>query len=422
MSYVVLRGATVFDGSDFLPGPSDVVFADERVLEVGPGLAGSDAYVGATVVDCSGNTVLPGLIDLHVHMAFSNPGSLNAFVEPFSLQFYKSVKHLEATLRAGVTTVRDAGGADLGTKMSVEQGMIQGPRMRIAVSIMSQTGGHGDQWMPSGVHSPAFSSHPGRPSGVADGVEEARRVARQILRAGADQIKICSTGGVLSPADDPRHAQFTEEEIRVIVGEAAVQGRYVMAHAQAAAGVKNALRAGVRSIEHGIYLDDEAIELFLERDAYLVPTLAAPLAVIKKAEAGGSGLPAPIIEKARLVVESHRESIAKAVAAGVRIGMGTDSGVGVHGENLEELCLLVDVGMDLTAVLRACTSVAGELIAPENSIGRLAPGFLADAVVLKGNLTTAEQLADLPAMVQQVWKDGQIRVDTRTLRAELAHA
>ncbi len=410
---VILKGASVFDGVDFLPGPSDVVFDGDRVLEVGPGLADSDVYGASTIVDCSGKTVLPGIIDLHVHVNHSSAGSLNTFTEPFSLQFYESVKHLESTLRAGVTTVRDAGGADLGAKLAVDRGIIRGPRMRIAISLMSQTGGHGDNWMVSGAHSPGLAAHPGRPSGVADGVEEVRRVARQILRAGADQIKICSTGGVLSPADDPRHAQFTEREIEVVVEEAAAQGRYVMAHAQAAAGIKNALRAGVRSIEHGIYLDDEAIELFLDRGAYLVPTLAAPLNVIRKAEAGGSGWPAQVIEKTRMVVDIHRESIAKAAAAGVRIAMGTDSGVGEHGQNLEELALLAGVGMDLQAVLRASTSVAGELIAPENSVGQLRPGFFADAVVLEGELTSTEQLADLPEKVQQVWKDGRLQVGTR---------
>ncbi|WP_432572186.1 metal-dependent hydrolase family protein [Kineococcus sp. SYSU DK005] len=417
MTSLILQGATVFDGVDFLPTPRDVAFEDGRVLAVGEDLAAAPEHAGAQVVDCSGTTVLPGLVDLHVHVASSSPGSLQAFAEPFSLQFYESVANLAATLRAGVTTVRDAGGADLGAKVAVERGIVPGPRMRIAVSIMSQTGGHADFWMPSGVHAPTFAPHAGRPSGVADGVEEVRKVARSILRAGADHIKICSTGGVLSPRDDPRHAQFTVEEIRVVVEEAAAQGTYVMAHAQAAAGVKNALRAGVRTVEHGIYLDEEAIELFLEHDACLVPTLAAPLAVLAKAATGTSGLPPQVVEKARTVVQVHRESIARAVQAGVRIGMGTDSGVGVHGENLEELALLAGVGMDLLGVLRACTSVAGDVVDPTGAVGRLAPGSVADAVVLEGQLTSTGQLAGLPAAVRQVYQDGRLRVSGGVLVA-----
>lgn len=283
---------------------------------------------------------------------------------------------------------------------------MKGPRLRLAISIMSQTGGHADFWQPSGVDSPTMGSHPGRPSGIADGVEEVRKVTRRMLRAGADQIKICSTGGVLSPTDDPRHSQFTEAEIRVIVEEAEAQGKYVMAHAQGAAGIKNALRMGVRTIEHGIYLDDEAINLFLEKNAYLVPTLAAPQAVIRKGASGTSGLSPLVIEKAHKVVDIHRESIARAVAAGVRIAMGTDSGVGVHGENLQELALLADVGMNLEQVLASTTSVAGELITPLTSVGRLAPNYVADAVVLNGRLDSVEQLGSLRTMIDQVWKDG----------------
>ncbi|MGQ4268382.1 amidohydrolase family protein [Nocardiopsis changdeensis] len=399
---VIISGARVFDGEGFLPR-ADVAFAGDTVLEVGPDLAAR--YPDARTVDATGSTVLPGIIDLHVHMTTQHAGSLNAFAEPFSLQFYNSAAYLKRTLEAGVTTVRDAGGTDLGAKVAVESGVIPGPRLRIAVTIMSQTGGHGDTRLPSGADGPMLAPHPGCPSGVADGVEEVRKTVRTILRAGADQIKICSTGGVLSPADDPRHSQFTEDEIRVIVEEAAAQGTYVMAHAQGSEGIKSALRAGVRSIEHGIYLDEEAIGLFLDRDAYLVPTLAAPLAVIERAQQPGSGLSQAVIDKAHRVVDTHRESVAKAIAAGVKVAMGTDSGVGPHGANLQELALLADLGMGLVDVLRASTSVAGELIRGAE-VGRLAPGYAADAVVLDGELTEADQLALLPSLVRQVWKDG----------------
>lgn len=407
---IVFRNAHVFDGTQFLPGGNDVVFDGATVAAVGPDAGSATPYAHADVVDCTGKTVLPGLIDLHVHATTSNPGSVQGFLQPFSLQFYESVRNLEATLHTGITTVRDAGGADLGARTAVETGVISGPRMRLAISIMSQTGGHGDFWEPSGVSSPALGPHPGRPDGIADGVEEVRKTTRRMLRAGADHIKICSTGGVLSPADDPSHSQFTREEIRVVVEEAGLQGKYVMAHAQGTAGIINALESGVRSIEHGIYLTDEAIQLFLDKDAYLVPTLAAPQAVIRKAEAGDSGLPPQVIAKAHRVADIHRESIARAVEAGVKIGMGTDSGVGVHGENLEELALMSDVGMGLEQVLAATTSVAGELILGGTPVGRLAQDCVADAVVLDGKLESADQLGGMKNMIDQVWKDGyQVR-------------
>lgn len=410
----VLTGGKIFDGTDFLEEPADIVLEGGSIAAVGPGLAADPRYAGAETVDCSGRTVLPGLVDLHVHVMAENPGSVHEFVEPFSLQFYRSARNLARTLEAGITTIRDAGGADLGTKQAVEQGIVRGPRMHIAISIMSQTGGHGDFWQPSGAHAPGIGgTHPGRPSGVADGVEEVRKKTREILRAGADQIKICSTGGVLSPSDDPRHSQFTEDEIRVIVEEAAAQGTYVMAHAQGSEGIKNALRAGVRTIEHGIYLDEEAIELFQERDAVLVPTLAAPLAVLAKADTGVSGLPPAVVAKARAVVERHRESVARAIEAGVTIGMGTDSGVGPHGENLQELSLLAELGMDLTGALRSATSIAGALVDASGRTGVLAEGAHADVLVVDGDLGSAAQLSSLRASIRQVWKAGVLETGAR---------
>ena len=410
----IFKNAHVFDGEDFLPEPTDVVFIDGVIAAVGPGAGDAEQHTTATVINCAGKTLLPGMIDLHIHATSSNPGSLKAFAEPFSLQFYESVRNLEATLRAGITSARDAGGADLGARVAQESGLIQGPRLRLAISIMSQTGGHGDFWMPSGVSSPALGPHPGRPSGVADGVEEVRRAVRTLLRAGADQIKICSTGGVLSPTDDPRHSQFSLEEIKVIVEEAETQGKYVMSHAQGTAGIRNALEAGVRTIEHGIYLDDVTIQMFLDRDAYLVPTLAAPAAVIKKAEAGNSGLPQQVIDKAYRVYDDHLASVSRAIEAGVKIGMGTDSGVGVHGENLEELALLAGAGMSLRQVLASTTSIAGELITPVASVGRLAENYMADAVLLNEKLESAEQLPRLRSMIELVFQNGVQQFEPET--------
>ncbi|WP_350268988.1 amidohydrolase family protein [Brevibacterium sp. CBA3109] len=400
----VFKNAKVFDGTRFLAGLRDIVVDGGVISAVTEGGQGShDA--GDTYIDCADKTIIPGVIDCHVHLMSTGAGNTSSFHDPFSLQFYNSVDNMAKTLKGGVTTVRDAGGTDLGAKVAIETGIVRGPRLSIAVNIMSQTGGHGDFHLVSGAESPFLAPHPGRPSGVADGLEGVQRKTRELLRAGADHIKICSTGGVLSPRDDPRHSQFTEAEIAVIVAEAAAQGAHVMSHAQGAPGIKNAVRAGVRSIEHGIYLDDEAIDLMLDNGTFLVPTLQAPQAVIKAAEAG-SALPQAVVDKAHSVVEAHYASIAKAYEAGVRIAMGTDAGVGPHGENLEEISLLAGVGLSTTEALAAGTSVAAELLGHDN-VGRIDEGALADLVVIDGDLST-EDVRGIESRVSSVHLGGEL--------------
>ena len=278
------------------------------------------------------------------------------------------------TLALGITTVRDAAGADLGVKQAQEDGLITGPRLQISIGLISPTGGHGDGWTASGHCIPLSVPHPGRPASVVDGPDEMRRVARQLLRAGAEVLKVCTTGGVMSPRDDPRHSQFTPEELDVLVTEARMQDKAVMAHAQGTDGIKNAVRAGIRSIEHGIYLDDEAIEMMLARGTWLVPTLVAPVNVIRAAAAGIS-LPEAVVRKAEEVAAVHADSVRRAVAAGVKIAMGTDSGIGAHGTNLEELPLMAACGMTPAEVLVSATSSAAELLGYANELGRIVEGL-----------------------------------------------
>ncbi|WP_020657929.1 metal-dependent hydrolase family protein [Amycolatopsis benzoatilytica] len=396
MTRVLFTGGAVFDGTGSDPAPADVLVEDGRIVEVGTGLDGDRA------VDCAGATLLPGLFDCHVHVTVSDIGLLPRVQKPFSYQFYEAARNLWTTLKLGITTVRDAAGADLGIKQAVADGLIPGPRMEIAIGLISPTGGHGDGWTISGHCVPLSLPHPGRPEALADGPDEMRRVARTLLRAGADVLKVCTTGGVLSPRDDPRHSQFTLAELDVLVTEATMQGRSVMAHAQGAEGIKNAVRAGIRSIEHGIYLDDEAIELMLARGTWLVPTLVAPVNVVRAAAAGAS-LPDAVVAKAKEVAEVHADSVRRAVAAGVRIAMGTDSGVGPHGTNLEELELMRQTGMSPGDVLAAATSSAARLLGKDAELGRIAPGHRADVVVVSGDPY------DFPALagnIREVWQDG----------------
>jgi len=275
--------------------------------------------------------------------------------------------------------------------------------MKIAITILSQTGGHSDQWMACGIHLNGDPT-PGSPWPIVDGVEDVRRKVRELVRGGADQIKVCTSGGVLSPRDDPRHAHFRLDELEEFVAQATASHIYVMAHAQATDGIKNAVRAGIRSIEHGVFLDDEAIAMMLDRGTWLVPTLSAPLSVLEAVEAGAR-MPAQMIQKARDVIDIHRESIARAIDAGVRIAMGTDSGVGPHGSNLRELQLMHEAGLKAEEVLVATTSSAAELLRMESELGTLEAGKRADLVVVDGEPL---DLAGLRDHIEQVWKDGKL--------------
>jgi imidazolonepropionase-like amidohydrolase len=229
---------------------------------------------------------------------------------------------------------------------------------------------------------------------------------RELIRAGADQIKVCTSGGVLSPRDDPRHAHFRSDELDEFVAQATAAHTYVMAHAQATDGIKNAVRAGIRSIEHGVFLDEEAIAMMLEKGTWLVPTLSAPLGVLEAVDAGAS-MPPQMVAKARDVIGAHRESIRQAAAAGVRIAMGTDSGVGPHGSNLRELQLMRDIGMSPERVLLATTSSAASLLRLEDELGTIEPGKRADLVVVDGDPL---DFTGLRERVEQVWKDGRLVV------------
>ncbi len=215
---------------------------------------------------------------------------------------------------------------------------------------------------------PILAEHPGVPSGIADGPDAVRRKVRELHAMGADVVKVATSGGVLSPRDDPRHAHYRPVELEVLVEEATAAGMFVMAHAQGADGIKNAIRAGIRSIEHGIFLDDEGIDLMLRHGTWLVPTLVAPQGVLDAADAGVQFSPG-VVDKARAVVEIHREAVRRAIDAGVRIAMGTDSGVCPHGQNLRELVLMAGLGMPPAAVLEATTRSAARLLGVDDELG-----------------------------------------------------
>ena len=398
MTRTVFSNASIFDGTGSPFADGDVLVEDGRIVEVGSGLEWDE------VVDLTDRSLLPGFGDCHVHVMYDNVDIWGIMQKPFSLNFYEAAHALRKTLAAGITSVRDAGGADLGVKTAVERGLIPGPRMLISLTMISQTGGHGDGWLPSGMHYDLMAEHPGVPSNLADGPEEVRKKVRELIRMGADVIKVATSGGVLSPRDDPRHAHFDLAELEMLVNTAKGLGCHVMAHAQAYDGIKNAVRAGIRSIDHGIYLDDEAIDLMKNKGTFLVPTLVAPTGVVKAADAGIS-IPEASLNKAKDVIEIHRESFRSAVEAGVKVAMGTDSAVTPHGENLEELALMAEYGMESLDVLKAATSTAAECMDVAGDRGTIESGKRADFVVIDGDPLDFSTLRE---RIAAVYLDGTI--------------
>ena len=413
MTITLIRNGTLIDGTGREPlSDAAVLIRDNRIGAVGPsGTLSLPADVDH-VIDAAGGTILPGFIDTHVHLVLEDFSIERQMTTPFSLRFYRSVDIMRRTLEAGITSVRDAGGADAGLRQAVETGVVPGPRVQISTAVLTITGGHVDYWMRSGDEFHLLPPYPGFPDGRCDGVDGVRRKVREVLRAGADVVKICSTGGVMSPTDHPAFVQFSPEELDVIVREAACRrGTKVMAHAQGAEGIKNAVRAGVHSIEHGIYLDDEAIDLMLEHGTFLVPTLLAPLAVLETGQEGG--MPEHAVRKAQEVMEAHSDSIGRAHEAGVKIAMGTDAGVMRHGTNLRELGLMVEVGMTPMEAIVATTQTAAECLGWQDQVGTVEAGKLADVAIASTDpLQDIRSLEDVDNIVVVI-KDGEIVKDQR---------
>ena len=386
-----------------------VVIEEGRITAVGERSSLSIPH-DAEVLEDDDLTLLPGLMDMHVHLASSGTNLVRILMTPASLALLNSIPNSARTLAAGVTTVRDAGHTPVGVRLAAEAGYFPAPRMELAVSLLSQTGGHGDDLMPCGARL-GLTMNVDVPHGVVDGVDDMRRKVRQVLQAGADWIKLCTSGGVLSPGDLPDHAQFSIDEIRTAVEEAAVVGKRVMAHAMSPAGIRNALLAGVTSIEHGCLLDEEGIALMKEKGAYLVPTLVAPGDVIEGARTSG-GLPPEMIAKAERIGALHRAAVSAALAAGVKVAMGTDAAVGPHGTNLRELGMMVRCGMTPMQAIVASTRVPAELL-QRSDLGTLKAGNIADVVAVRGDpLEDIDILAD-PAHIRLVLKDGRVAYDFR---------
>jgi imidazolonepropionase-like amidohydrolase len=398
-------GATLIDGTG-APAQRDaaVLVNEERIEAVGPRQT-ITRPPNAEVIDCSGLTLLPGLIDCHDHLA-SHTYSLAhrwGLDQPQSTRHVRTATVLQQTLATGYTTVRDAAGLDVGFKHAMEEELLQGPRLLLAVNIISPVGGIGDRISPSG-HTCCVPIDPSLPEGVANGVEGVRTM-----------IKCATTGGASSrPGHGPKDSAFNLDEMKALVDEAHALGRRVMCHALGGPGLRTAIEAGVDSIEHGSYLDEdpELIPMMAEKGIFFVPTFTV---YIFHREVS----PPHVRVRGRDLEPHHIESLHRALEAGVKVGAGTDAGGHQHHINARELQCMVEAGMSSMQALQAATGWAAECLGIDRDVGTIQPGKLADLVVVEGDpLQDITVLQDLQR-IKLVFKEGQRCVDRRASPAVL---
>lgn len=361
----------VFVGDGRILEHATVLVEGERIVKVQEGNVAipNDAHK----IPLDGRTLLPGFIDCHVHLCLdASPDPMSAsLAQPMTISALRAADFARQTVMAGVTSVRDMGGKDgidIGLKQAIQSGLIPGPRMLVSGRLICMTGGHGWQM-----------------GQEADGPDEVRKAARDQIKAGADVVKLMATGGVMTPAVEPGSEQLTEEELRAGIQEAHKAGKKTATHAMGTQGILNALRAGIDSIEHGVYLNEEAISLMVKGNIPLIPTLSALYHILTKGVE--AGIPRFAVEKTLVVEPFHVESVRMAREAGVHIAMGTDAGTpfNTHGHNLGELERLVERGFTPMEALEAGTRIASEVLGLESQIGTIEVGKLADLVVVEGN-------------------------------------
>ena len=405
---VIYAGSMLAGAKQTLEKQRTIVIEDAIITRIEKGYVSVTdlALPDAKIIDLKNQFVMPGLIDMHVHVTFERDASANPhrWLTEYEADYaLRSVKYLQRTLAAGFTSVRDLGSSYkviFPLQRAVERGDIQGPRIFAAGDTITPTGGHADLHGYRKDISDVISGG----LGVCDGADDCRRAVREVIKSGADVIKITATGGVLSNTAAGVNQQFTDQELMAIVDTAHNLGRSVTAHAHGTSGIKAALRAGVDSIEHGSYLDKETVKLFKQYNAYLVPTLLAGQTVSQEV-LSNPNMPTAIADKVRTVVPNVAASFKLALKNNVNIAFGTDSGVSRHGNNADEFLWLVKYGMTEKQAIMSATVNAAKLLGQQDRLGQLSVGKQADIISVNGS-----PLDDITTLqnVQFVMKAGQI--------------
>ena len=391
----LIHAGSLIDGvSDTVKKSVTIIVDDDRITAVQAGFTAP--ATGDKVIDLSAATVLPGLMDMHVHL--DDQTSPTSYSEAFTMNpgdyALRAAYYAKKTLLAGFTTVRnlgDHGNSTIALRKAINAGWVEGPRVYTAGKAIATTGGHAD---PTNGYSYALMGDPGPKDGVINGADEARKAVRERYKEGSDVIKITATGGVLSLAVNGQNAQFTPEELRAIITTAHEYGLKVAAHAHGTEGMKRAVEAGIDSIEHGTFMSDEVIALMKQHGTYYVPTISAGKFVVEKAKIPGY-FPAVVVPKALMVGPIIQATFQRAYQSGVKIAFGTDQGVAPHGENAKEFQYMVEAGMPPMKAIQSATIEGARLLGVEQTLGSVETGKLADLVAVPG-----DPLADIKVMQQ----------------------
>ena len=400
----IIHAGTLFDGEQTeLQHEVTITVSDGIIQSVQNGFIEPDS--DSEFIDLSNKTILPGLIDLHVHL--EGETSPDRQVERFTLNpedlAFRSAVHAKTTLMAGFTTVRDLGGSgvNIALRNAINQGLTDGPRIITVGNGLATTGGHGDA---TNSYRRDLMGQPGPAEGIVNGVASAREAVRQNYKHGVDHIKLTATGGVLSVARSGENPQFMTDELEAVVQTATDYGMHVAAHAHGKEGMLRAVKAGVLTIEHGTHMDEEVMQAMVEHGTYYVPTISAGKFVAEKAEVEGY-YPPLVVPKARELGPLIQDTFGRAYDYGVKIAFGTDAGVFYHGDNAGEFVYMVEAGMPADEAMLSATRIAAKVLGLEDEIGTVSEGKSADLIAVEGNpLEQIELLKD----VQFVMKQGKI--------------